>query len=64
MDLMRDWRNTPGSLELLPFLDQYLPTYGFIARGHAAAILNGTMQPGEQGLDEIAKGSVAGVGEL
>lgn len=21
MDLMRDWRNTPGSAELLPFLD-------------------------------------------
>jgi hypothetical protein len=22
MDLMRDWRNTPGSAEVLPFLDQ------------------------------------------
>lgn len=21
-ELMRDWRNTPGSLELLPFIDQ------------------------------------------
>ena len=50
MDLMRDWRNTPGSLELLPFLDQYLPTYGYVARAHEAAFLNGTLAPGEAGL--------------
>lgn len=47
MDLMRDWRNTPGSLQLLPFLDQYLPVYGYVARAHLAAVLNGTLLPGE-----------------
>ena len=50
-DLMRDWRNTPGALELLPWLDRYMPAYGFVARGHRAAILNGTLIPG-QGLGE------------
>ncbi|KAF8216362.1 Isochorismatase-like protein [Mycena galopus ATCC 62051] len=46
-DLMRDWRNTPGSLELLPFYDTYLTQYGFLARAHAAAVTNGTLLPGE-----------------
>lgn len=23
MDLMRDWRNTPGTAEILPFFDTY-----------------------------------------
>ncbi|KAF1973101.1 Isochorismatase hydrolase [Bimuria novae-zelandiae CBS 107.79] len=49
-DLMRDWRNTPGAKEVLPYLDRYLPVYGFIARGHAAAIDNGTLIDGEAGL--------------
>ncbi|CAG5137044.1 uncharacterized protein ALTATR162_LOCUS32 [Alternaria atra] len=26
-DLMRDWRNTPGAKELLPYLDKYLPNH-------------------------------------
>ncbi|KAF2202521.1 isochorismatase hydrolase-like protein [Delitschia confertaspora ATCC 74209] len=46
-DLMRDWRSTPGAKEVLPFLDRYLPAYGMLARGHAAAINNGTIIPGE-----------------
>lgn len=46
-DLMRDWRNTPGAAEVLPYLDRYLPAYGMIARGHASAALNGTLIPGE-----------------
>jgi hypothetical protein len=46
-DLMRDWRNTPGAKEVLPFLDKYLPAYGTLARGHAAAVENGTVIPGE-----------------
>ncbi|KAL8845744.1 MAG: hypothetical protein Q9221_009112 [Calogaya cf. arnoldii] len=50
MDLMRDWRNTPGSKEVLPFLDRYLPAYGYVARGHRAAVVNGTLAPGEEGL--------------
>ncbi|KAF8900916.1 Isochorismatase hydrolase [Mucidula mucida] len=46
-DLMRDWRSTPGALELLPFYDQYMTPYGYLTRSHAAAIGNGTIQPGE-----------------
>lgn len=46
-DLMRDWRSTPGAAEILPFLDRYYPVYGYLARGHAAAIDNGTVIPGE-----------------
>jgi len=47
MDLMRDWRNTPGSKEVLPFLDQYLVPYSLVARSHGYAIENGTLIPGE-----------------
>ncbi|TPX69070.1 hypothetical protein SpCBS45565_g02762 [Spizellomyces sp. 'palustris'] len=50
MDLMRDWRNTPGAAELLPFFDVYLTAYGFLARGHAAAVTNGTLLPSESKL--------------
>ncbi|KAF9069187.1 Isochorismatase-like protein [Rhodocollybia butyracea] len=46
-DLMRDWRNTPGSLELMPFFDKYFSAYGILARGHAAAVEDGVIQPGE-----------------
>jgi hypothetical protein len=46
-DLMRDWRNTPGAAEMIPFLDRYFPVYGYLARGHAGAIENGTLVPGE-----------------
>ncbi|KAJ4252810.1 hypothetical protein NW762_010716 [Fusarium torreyae] len=46
-DLMRDWRNTPGAKQLIPWLDKYYPVWGFLARTHAAAINNGTLQPGE-----------------
>ncbi|KAK3944573.1 isochorismatase [Diplogelasinospora grovesii] len=49
-DLMRDWRNTPGAAELLPWLDKYLPAYGMVARSHKAAIQNGTIIPGEAAL--------------
>ncbi|PVH93607.1 Isochorismatase hydrolase [Periconia macrospinosa] len=49
-DLMRDWRNTPGAKEVLPYLDRYMPVYGYLARGHAAAIENGTVIPGEADL--------------
>lgn len=41
-ELMRDWRNTPGAKEMLPFFDKYLPTYGYLARAHDAALRNGT----------------------
>lgn len=41
-DLMRDWRNTPGQPEVMPYLGKYLPIYGMLAEGHAAAAGNGT----------------------
>ncbi|TVY82850.1 putative hydrolase [Lachnellula suecica] len=47
MDLMRDWRNTPGTAEVLPFLDTYLVPYSLVARDHGYAIDNGTLVPGE-----------------
>ncbi|KAF8885979.1 Isochorismatase-like protein [Infundibulicybe gibba] len=46
-DLMRDWRNTPGSKELLPFFDKYFAGYGMLTRGHAAAVDRGAKLPGE-----------------
>ncbi|KAM3084140.1 hypothetical protein ACMFMG_001758 [Clarireedia jacksonii] len=50
MDLMRDWRNTPGAKEVLPFVDQYLVPYSLVARTHAWAVQNGTMIDGEASL--------------
>ncbi|KAL2133582.1 hypothetical protein VTI74DRAFT_2146 [Chaetomium olivicolor] len=46
-DLMRDWRNTPGAKELLPWLDRYMPAYGMVARAHRAAKESGVIFPGE-----------------
>ncbi|KIP07886.1 hypothetical protein PHLGIDRAFT_12964 [Phlebiopsis gigantea 11061_1 CR5-6] len=43
LELMRDWRNTPGTPEMMPFFDQYLPQYGILARGHDWAVTNGTL---------------------
>ncbi|RXW19005.1 hypothetical protein EST38_g6849 [Candolleomyces aberdarensis] len=36
-DLMRDWRATPGGAEMLQFYSKYFPSYGNLARVHAAA---------------------------
>ncbi|KAK0388481.1 hypothetical protein NLU13_4725 [Sarocladium strictum] len=47
MDLMRDWRNTPGAPELIPFLDRWYPSYSYVARAHLAAIESGVAQPGQ-----------------
>ncbi|EAU29536.1 protein ycaC [Aspergillus terreus NIH2624] len=47
MDLMRDWRHTPGLSEVLPYLDKYLFDYGLVARHHAGALVNGTLFPVE-----------------
>ena len=33
-DLMRDWRNTPGALQVIPWLDQYYPVYGTSRQAH------------------------------
>jgi hypothetical protein len=46
-ELMRDWRNTPGAAEVFPILDKYYPAYSAVARGHKAAVENGTVLPGE-----------------
>lgn len=50
-DLMRDWRATPGARELIPWIDRYFPVWGILARAHEAAVTNGTIQPGEGGLN-------------
>ncbi|KAK2675157.1 Isochorismatase-like superfamily [Fusarium oxysporum f. sp. vasinfectum] len=50
-DLMRDWRNTPGAKEMIPWLDKYFPVWGYVARSHEAAVNNGTIQPGEERLN-------------
>ncbi|KIW54872.1 hypothetical protein PV05_07203 [Exophiala xenobiotica] len=50
MFLMKDWRNTPGTAEVLPFLDKYFPAYGIVARAHGSAKLTGDIVPGEQQL--------------
>ncbi|RVX67403.1 hypothetical protein B0A52_08756 [Exophiala mesophila] len=50
MFLMKDWRNTPGTAEVLPYLDKYLPAYGIVARAHGAANQTGEIVPGEQQL--------------
>ncbi|KAK0622990.1 isochorismatase [Immersiella caudata] len=42
-DIMRDWRSSPGAVELYPWLDKYFPVYGMMARAHTAAIRNGTI---------------------
>ncbi|KAI0820122.1 Isochorismatase hydrolase [Trametes gibbosa] len=41
-ELMRDWRGTPGTPQMMPFFDTYLPEYGFLARAHDAAMSGGT----------------------
>ena len=66
MFLMKDWRNTPGTAEVLPYLDkvrsgmnitsaitdryQYFPAYGIVARSHASANITGEIVPGERQL--------------
>jgi nicotinamidase-related amidase len=51
-DLMRDWRDTPGAVEVIPWLDTYYPIYGYLARQHKFAIQNGTIIPGEAALPQ------------
>jgi len=46
-DLMRDWRNTPGSLELMPWFDKHYPAYAYVARAHASAVRDGALLPGQ-----------------
>ncbi|KAI0089630.1 ycaC protein [Irpex rosettiformis] len=43
LELMRDWRNTPGTKEMLPFFDQFLPEYGFLTRAHDASVTDGVL---------------------
>ncbi|KAK6335263.1 hypothetical protein TWF718_010697 [Orbilia javanica] len=57
-DLMKNWNFNPGAATILPWLDQYYPVYGQLARGHAAAIENGTIIPGEIELITGADGNI------
>ncbi|EMD38239.1 hypothetical protein CERSUDRAFT_93770 [Gelatoporia subvermispora B] len=43
LELMRDWRDNPGTTQLMPFFDTYLPEYGMLARAHDAAVRTGTL---------------------
>ena len=47
-DLMRDWRHTPGSVDLLSWYDKWLPAYGAVIRSHTNAVENGTVLPGQE----------------
>ncbi|KAF7533059.1 hypothetical protein G7054_g7383 [Neopestalotiopsis clavispora] len=49
-ELMRDWRNVPGALEIYPLLDKYYPVYGSLARAHRFAVLNGSVSEAEAAL--------------
>ena len=31
LDLMRDWRNTPGAETVIPWLSRYYPVYGLLS---------------------------------
>ena len=50
MFLMKDWRNTPGTAEVLPYLDKYFPAYGIVARAHGSAKKTGDIVPGQEEL--------------
>ena len=49
-ELMRHWGHTPGSAEVKPYLDRYFPAAGLLFRSHGAAVTNGTLLPGQEGL--------------
>lgn len=50
-DLIRDYRSTAvDPVYSETWSDQYIPSAGFMTRAHAAAILNGTLIPGEANL--------------
>ena len=50
-ELMRDWRATPGSAQILPVLAEYVPSFNYLIQSHAGAVENGTILPGEEGLN-------------
>ncbi|KAI8812724.1 Isochorismatase-like protein [Cladochytrium replicatum] len=58
-DLMRDWRDIPGAETILPWLDRYMPVYGYVARGHLSAINNGTVIPGQENLGSVIVAAAA-----
>jgi hypothetical protein len=48
MEMMRDWRHVPGAAELTPWLNEYVPSYGLLARAHAAAVQNAREEQDEK----------------
>lgn len=48
MELMRDWRNTPGAAEALPWMDTYVPSYGLLARAHTSATKSAVAEFGHE----------------
>lgn len=49
-ELMRDWKNTPGSKEMIPWLNRYFPIGGYLFRAHAAAVTEGELMEGQEEL--------------
>lgn len=54
MEMMRDWRNTPGAAEVLPWMDEYVPSYGLLARAHMSATKNAKGQIQEKSKENNA----------
>jgi hypothetical protein len=44
MEMMQDWDSALGAKEVLPWVDQYVPSYGLLARAHASATKNATAE--------------------
>jgi hypothetical protein len=40
MELLCDWKNPPGADMVLKWMDQYVPSYGMLARAHTSAFEN------------------------
>ncbi|KAI6908089.1 Isochorismatase hydrolase [Hortaea werneckii] len=49
-ELMRDWRGNPGADTVIPWLAKYYPVFGRVAGAHGAAVLNGSLIPGQAAL--------------
>jgi hypothetical protein len=49
MELLRDWRNPPGADIVMQWMNQYVPSYGMLARAHASVVEDGDAE------DEVPK---------
>lgn len=42
-ELVRNWTDTPGALEIFPFLRKYMPAFNVIAQAHEGAVKEGVL---------------------